>query len=88
MKSIGRGRLLRAWILLLTLCVIAVIAADIFLPAQRQGTETGDGKTLFIDSPVELMPADASPVEGPDSIDNKLINIINRPEYEGQQTKA
>jgi hypothetical protein len=94
MKAIDKNRWLRGWILLMMVCTIALIAADILLPAGRSREEeypagrpepgTGYGMP-FTDSPVELLPADTHRIKEQDSISNALKNL---PEYEGQQTNA
>ncbi|MBF0647435.1 hypothetical protein IR083_01210 [Dysgonomonas sp. GY75] len=90
MKAIDKNRWLRGWILLMMVCTIALIAADILLPAGRSREEkypepgTGYGMP-FTDSPVELLPADTHRIKEQDNISNALKNLL---EYEGQQTNA
>lgn len=92
MTGSRKNRLLRGWILLLTVCVFAWVAADIFLTG-----DNGHGKEEYIpwlnggegliDSPAELFPPDTLPENTTDSIMNLIKNVLDYDkESSGQAT--
>lgn len=79
-----KNRLLRGWILLLTVCVVAWVAADIFLCG---GKNQKADEPRLIDSPAELFPPDTLPENTTDSIMNLIKNVLDYDkESSGQAT--
>lgn len=88
MRPPAWNRLLRGWILLLTLCIIAWVAADIFLSGGEAYAPAPDGGGQLIDSPAELFPADTLMENTTDSITDLIKNVLDHDKESGRQAKT
>lgn len=88
MRPPAWNRLLRGWILLLTLGTVAWVAADIFLSGGEAYAPAPDHGQGLIDSPAELFPPDTPPENTTDSITDLIKNVLDYDKEPSEQAKT